>query len=131
MAEIPTGETDPNAVNRQQSGARAERRARLYLEQAGLRFVAANMRVRGGEIDLIMQDDHAWVFVEVRYRKNSAFGSAAESITSRKQRRLLLAAAVWLARRGESLDTSACRFDILAITGCRVEWLINAFGESG
>lgn len=131
MAEIPTGKIGTGTLNRQRTGAQAEHLARRYLEEAGLRFVAANMRVRGGEIDLIMRERRAWVFVEVRYRRNDAFGGAAESITSHKRRRLLLAAAVWLARRGESLDTSPCRFDILAITGRRVEWLVNAFGASG
>ncbi|XBS71991.1 YraN family protein [Acerihabitans sp. KWT182] len=118
-------------MSRQRTGARAECRARRHLENAGLRFVAANVRARGGEIDLIMKDQHTWVFVEVRYRRNNAFGSAVESVTLRKQRRLLLAAAVWLSRQGESLDTSACRFDILAFTGYRLEWLQNAFGASG
>ncbi len=131
MAEIPTGKTYSGHLTRRHIGEQAERRARRYLEAAGLRLVAANMRVRGGEVDLIMRDADTWVFVEVRYRRDNAFGGAAASVTFPKQRRLLLAAAVWLARRGESLDTSACRFDILAITGCHVEWLINAFGESG
>ncbi|QWA11832.1 YraN family protein [Sodalis ligni] len=131
MAEISTGTNHADYVNRQQAGARAEDRARRHLENAGLRFIAANMRVRGGEIDLIMKDQHTWVFVEVRYRRDNAFGNAAESVTPRKQRRLLLAAAVWLSRQGGSLDTSACRFDILAITGNRLEWLQNAFGASG
>ena len=131
MAEIPTWTTGADKLSRRQTGARAEYRARCYLEAAGLRFIAANMRVRGGEIDLIMQDQHTWVFVEVRYRRDDAFGNAAESVTPRKQHRLLLAAAVWLSRRGGSFDTSACRFDILAITGYRIEWLQDAFGASG
>lgn len=131
MAEIPTGTGGSDTLTRRQAGARAEYRARCYLEQAGLRFVAANMRVRGGEIDLIMKEGLTWVFVEVRYRRNDAFGNAAESVTLRKQRRLLHAAAVWLARRDGSFDTSACRFDILAMTGYRVEWVKDAFGASG
>lgn len=31
-------------------------------------------------------------------------------------------------KRDASFDTSACRFDIIAITGSRVEWLKDAFG---
>ncbi|TKI06929.1 YraN family protein [Martelella alba] len=131
MAEISTRTTGAGVLSRRQSGALAEAHARRYLEQAGLRFVAANMQVRGGEIDLIMQDDCAWVFVEVRYRRNGDFGDAAESITPRKQRRLLRAAAIWLLRQGGSFDTSACRFDVLAITRHRIEWVQDAFGASG
>lgn len=130
MAQISTGNVKADTLTGQDAGALAEHLARRHLESAGLRFVAANMRVRGGEIDLIMREGEVWVFVEVRYRRNNAFGGAAESITPRKQRRLLLAAAVWLARQGKSLETSPCRFDVLAFTGRQVEWLINAFGLS-
>ncbi len=87
----------------------------------------ANVAVRGGELDLIMRDGTTWVFVEVRYRRNDAFGGAAASVTFRKQQRLLHAAAVWLAGRGASFDTSSCRFDVLAITGSQLEWIPNAF----
>lgn len=89
------------------------------------------MTFRGGELDLIMRDRRTWVFVEVRYRKNDFFGTAAETVTDHKQRRLLRAAALWLAQRKESLDTADCRFDILAITGDRYEWLPNAFNGQG
>ena len=56
--------------------------ARRYLEQKGLVFVAANVRYRVGELDLIMRDGRQWVFVEVRYRRDARFGGAAMSITA-------------------------------------------------
>jgi putative endonuclease len=112
---------------KQHIGAVHEMRARRYLEQAGMRFVAANVTVRGGELDLIMRDRQTWVFVEVRYRRNDVFGGAAASVTFRKQRRLLHAANVWLSLNNMSFDTSSCRFDVLAITGNQLEWLPNAF----
>lgn len=93
-------------------------------------FVAANVTVRGGELDLIMRDGSTWVFVEVRYRRNNDFGGAAASVTRKKQQSLLHAAAIWLSRQGASLDATDCRFDVLAITGTQVEWLPNAFGRS-
>lgn len=74
-----------------------------------------------------MRDGDAWVFVEVRFRRNDLFGGAAASITPRKQQRLHLAAAVWLAQRGASFATTSCRFDVVAITGNQLEWLPNAF----
>jgi putative endonuclease len=42
-------------------------KARRWLEGKGLRFIAANVRGRGGEIDLIMKDGQTTVFVEVRF----------------------------------------------------------------
>ncbi|HHQ6722628.1 MAG: YraN family protein [Pseudomonadota bacterium] len=114
-------------MSQRAKGAGYEIQARQYLERAGLTFTAANVAVRGGELDLIMRDGQTWVFVEVRYRRSAAFGDAAASVTYRKQRRLLHAAAVWLAGRGASFDTSSCRFDVLAITGSQLEWIPNAF----
>lgn len=73
-----------------------------------------------------MRDGQTWVFVEVRYRRNDTFGGAAASVTYRKQQRLLYAA-VWLAGRGASFDSSSCRFDVMAITGSQLAWMPNAF----
>ncbi|WP_191091603.1 YraN family protein [Affinibrenneria salicis] len=118
-------------MNRRAAGAGYEQQARRYLERAGLTFVAANVSLRGGELDLIMRDGPTWVFVEVRYRRSDRFGDAASSITRRKQLRLLHAAAVWLMRRGESFATADCRFDVLAITGDQLSWLPDAFNAQG
>lgn len=127
MEPVSSGTDRTGLLSRQQQGASRERQARRLLEQSGLRFVAANVRYRSGEIDLIMCDGTTWVFVEVRYRNSDRFGGAAASVTRSKQRKLLCAAALWLNGRGQSFDTADCRFDVVAITGERVEWLPNAF----
>lgn len=104
-------------------GREAETQAAAYLLVRGLRLVSRNFRVRGGEIDLIMRDGETVVFVEVRQRSRSDFGGAGASITASKQRRIVLAARHWLARRGDC----ACRFDCVLIDGERLEWLRDAF----
>jgi putative endonuclease len=114
-------------LSQRAKGASYELQARHYLERAGLTFCAANVVVRGGELDLIMRDGKTWVFVEVRYRRCATYGDAASSVTYRKQQRLLHSAAVWLAGRGASFDTSPCRFDVFAITGDQLDWIPNAF----
>lgn len=114
-------------MNTQQRGTGYEKKACRYLESRGLQFIAANVYVRGGEIDLIMRHHQVIVFVEVRFRRNDTFGSAAESITARKQKHLLHSARVWLSGAGESFETVDCRFDVLAFTGNEIEWLTNAF----
>ncbi|TKY82776.1 YraN family protein [Pectobacterium polonicum] len=131
MAAIPSGSVSACSLNQRAAGAVYEQQARRYLERAGLTFTAANVTLRGGELDLIMRDRHIWVFVEVRYRRNAHFGDAAASVTRRKQQRLLHAAAVWLAQQGASFDTVDCRFDVLAITGKEFNWLPNAFAAQG
>lgn len=104
-------------------GHEAETLALAYLEGRGLRLVARNFRVRGGEIDLIMRDGPALVFIEVRARARGTFGGAGASITTHKQRRIILAARHWLARYGDV----ACRFDCVLIDAGHLAWLRDAF----
>ncbi len=107
-----------------QRGKAAEDRAAAYLVSQGLRLVARNWRCRGGEIDLIMQDSGNLVFVDVRARKNAAFGGAAASITAAKQARLIHAARLYLAGQAR---LPPCRFDAVLIDGEHLTWLKNAF----
>ncbi|MBW4218625.1 YraN family protein [Enterobacter roggenkampii] len=129
MAQIPAGADRPGQLSRKQTGDAWELKARRWLEGKGLRFIAANVRGRGGEIDLIMKDGQVIVFVEVRFRQSSRFGGAAASVKLAKQHKLLQTAHLWLARHNGSFDTVDCRFDVIAFTGNEIEWLKNAFGE--
>ncbi|MCO5400767.1 YraN family protein [Ralstonia soli] len=112
------------------TGEAGEDRALRYLQARGLSVVARNYRCKGGEIDLVMRDAAgALVFVEVRARvarSTQRFGGAAASVTPAKQRRLIAAAEDFLARQVE--DVPACRFDVIAIDGSRIEWMRDAFG---
>jgi putative endonuclease len=110
-------------------GERAERLAQEYLEQNGLALITSNYHCRSGEIDLIMDDGNFLVFIEVRYRKNDTYGSAAESITRVKQRRLLATANHYLQNEKLYRDNS-CRFDVITVSGQynpQIEWIKNAF----
>jgi putative endonuclease len=106
-------------------GAAFEQRARRFLERERLAFVAGNVTVRGGEIDLVMRErDGTLVFVEVRARASGRYGGAAASIGARKRRRILFAAqAIWARAGGDS----ACRFDVIAFEAGRLVWLRDAF----
>ena len=127
MAQIPARTGGPRQLTTKQRGDAVELRARRWLEKQGLKFIAANVHERSGEIDLIMHDATVTVFVEVRYRSSAAYGGAAASVTRSKQHKLLQTARLWLARHNGSFDTVDCRFDVLAFTGNEIEWLQNAF----
>ena len=113
-------------ADRQATGIQGEAQARRLLERAGLRFRAANVRYRFGELDLLMDDGESLVFVEVRYRESSGFGGAAASVTRGKQRRLIRAAQAWLAQH-PALAQRPCRFDVVALGGGGDEWIRDAF----
>ncbi|QIZ78520.1 YraN family protein [Ferrimonas lipolytica] len=106
-------------------GNKAEDQARRYLQRQGLRFVAANVQCRFGEIDLIMQQQDILVFVEVKFRQRDDFGGALAAITAGKQQKLRRTAQWYLQQQG-SLECP-CRFDVVAITGADIQWIENAF----
>ncbi len=104
-----------------------EQHAEHWLRRQGLKPLARNWQCRAGEIDLIMQQGDTVVFVEVRYRRRAAFGSAAESVHPGKQRKLALAASQWLQQH----PAGNCRFDVITLDGeadnPKLEWIQNAF----
>ncbi|HZX52461.1 YraN family protein [Pseudomonas sp. XK-1] len=117
--------------NPQQSGQAAEALARQFLEQRGLRLLAQNWRCRLGELDLVMLDSDTVVFVEVRYRRYSAWGGAAESVDARKREKLSRAAQHFLQQESRWAK-HPCRFDVIAITAdspapAPLNWIQNAF----
>lgn len=59
-----------------------------YLEKEGYSFVDKNLYTPFGEVDLVLTKDERLFFVEVKYRSNQNYGSARESITTLKLKRL-------------------------------------------
>ncbi len=109
-------------------GREAEERACRFLASHGLVLVARNYRCPHGEIDLVMRDGEELVFVEVRRRARADYGTAAETVAGRKQKRLRAAAEHFLQRHRDH-STRPCRFDIVSFTGedPAPQWLQNAF----
>ena len=77
-------------------GQKAENLALRYLQSKGLSLIEKNFSCRYGEIDLVMLHKKVVVFVEVRYRKNTQFGTGAETVDYRKQQKLLNTAQYYL-----------------------------------
>ncbi len=115
------------------TGQQAEELACAYLQKHKLRLIARNYHCRRGEIDLIMQDGNTLVFIEVRYRKSSRFGSALESVHTHKQQKIIFTAEHYL--QHTSAQYTQYRFDVLAIspghTAPYIQWIKNAFQLSG
>jgi putative endonuclease len=105
------------------AGQGGEDDALAYLVERGLVLLERNFRCKAGEIDLVMRDGQTLVFVEVRKRTPNAYGDAAASITPAKQRRLIIAAQLYLQRYR---SPPACRFDVIAIDGGKITWLKDA-----
>jgi putative endonuclease len=99
--------------HRQSLGKRGEDLACAELERRGYVIVDRRFRTRSGELDIVARDGSVLVFVEVRARSSSSFGTPFESVTWRKRQRLSRMAASYLFVR--RLSGVACRFDVVAI----------------
>ena len=117
------------------SGDIAEQKACDLLKKNGLSVRARNYRTRQGEIDIIAEQGELLVFVEVRLRNNIAYGQAEESITTKKQKRILDASQHYL-QKEKINDTRPCRFDAICMTNVEdlnnfdIRWIKDAFDNS-
>ncbi|WP_373083862.1 YraN family protein [Zhongshania sp.] len=117
------------------TGKRAEQGACRFLENNKLKIIAKNYHCRFGEIDVIARSPEHLVFVEVRYRNNPHFGSAAETVNTAKQRRIILTAHHYLSSAGgRQYNELPCRFDVIEASPgnsgeLHFNWLPHAFQE--
>jgi putative endonuclease len=117
---------DPRRFFGQEGEAEAER----YLRRKGYRIVARNVRSSLGELDLVAEDGHVLVFIEVKARRTGRFGGAIHAVHRQKQHKLVRLAAQFLAQR-HWMDRS-CRFDVVLLEATKtatlhVEHIQNAF----
>lgn len=72
-------------------GNKGEDIAAEYLKDNGFVIIERNFRIRGGEIDIIATKDNILVFVEVKTRTSTQFGTGFEAITPWKLKALIKA----------------------------------------
>ncbi len=110
-------------------GRWGEAQAVRELKRRGYRIRARNVRLRGGELDIVAEHGGATVFVEVKTRRDNAFGGARQAVTPAKARRLARLAQAYRQRHPHA--AGACRIDVAAVQvdadgGCSVEIIPNA-----
>lgn len=95
------------------TGQAGEDLAAAFLTAKGLRVVKKNFRCRAGEIDLICRAGEFLVFVEVKTRSGTLFGTPGQAVNRSKAARMIRAASAYLTR--ENLWSQPCRFDLVTI----------------
>ena len=95
---------------RQDIGNLGENAAAEFLKGKGYNVLQRNFRCKTGEIDIICIKDGCTVFVEVKTRKNSLYGSAAEFVNYYKQIKIKKAAMYFI--KSEDADM---RFDVVEV----------------
>ncbi len=94
-------------------GDLGERIAVQHLLAKGYLIRERNFRTREGEIDIIAQHSDMLAFIEVRCRRGDAMGTAGESLTLAKQRRLVGLAEAYGQRRDGLPERR--RIDVIAL----------------
>jgi putative endonuclease len=97
-------------VNRAERGHAAEDAAAALLEAQGYRILGRNVRLPGGEIDIIARDGNVVVFVEVKARAGTSYGNALGAVDARKRATLRRLAGDWLQI---AAPRALARFDVV------------------
>jgi putative endonuclease len=108
-------------MTRKSTGILGEELANHFLIERGYSIVEKNYRTREGEIDIITTKDGFLVFVEVRTKRSSLFGTPEESITAKKMEHLRAAANKY--RDTHENLPSSWRIDVVCIE-------LNALGQA-
>lgn len=95
-----------------ETGKFGEEEAAAYLVKKGYTLKQRNFRFAKAEIDIIAENEEWVVMVEVKTRKNDAFGNPEEFVGKAKQRHLIRAANRYVELFPTEKDV---RFDIISI----------------
>lgn len=94
-------------------GKFGEEQAEKHLISYGYTILAKNYRYQKAEIDLIAQKGNTVAIVEVKTRKNKAFGAPELFVNNKKIKLLVKATQAFVEERALDVDI---RFDIIAVT---------------
>lgn len=113
-------------MNKRKLGSDKENLAVEYLESNGYSVIKRNFFTRSGEIDIIAENEGYLCFIEVKYRKSLNEGHPSEAVNYSKIRKISMAAKVYMNYAGYD-EFFPCRFDVVSITGDKIELIKNAF----
>mgnify|MGYP000886808358 FL=1 len=100
----PVREIAESKTTTKQLGDRGEQVVVDYLVTAGHEIVARNYKTKLFEVDIVSRKDRALYFTEVKYRGSNDFGAGLDFIDKKKQEKMRLAIAGFLATHPEYAD---------------------------
>ena len=120
-------------MNRNETGRLGEERICAYLSDRGYNIAARNVRIKGGEIDIVAENGDYIAFVEVKSRKPNSMVGGFEAVNRRKQSLIIRTACEYMRRNPNLLQP---RFDIAEVIIDRgnvlgIDYIENAFDTTG
>lgn len=95
-------------------GRAGESLAVRHLKRNGYRIIETNYRAKTGEIDIIAEEGGALAFIEVKMRRQNAFGPPQAAVDFKKTKKIARTAQHYMAKTRQT--GRRARFDVLAIT---------------
>lgn len=114
-----------NEITSKQLGDRGEQVVVDYLVTAGHEIVARNYKTKLFEVDIVSRKDRALYFTEVKYRGSNDFGAGLDFIDKKKQEKMRLAVAGFLATHPEYADLTP----ILAVAAVEKDFKLEEWFE--
>jgi putative endonuclease len=109
------------------AGIAAEKSIAQDYERRGFAIARTRWRGKSGEIDLVVRDGAALIFVEVKQSRN--FARAAASLSASQMQRIYASAEEYLGQEPNGSLTEV-RFDVALVDGSGATQIIeNAFGH--
>lgn len=105
-----------HSIGNKELGVCGEKYAALRLIQKGWKIIDKNWHSKIGELDIIMlTPNKTIVFVEVKTRRNTNYGTPLEAVSVEKQRKVKRTGMQWLREHGSEIPHRSIRFDIVSI----------------
>ncbi len=101
-------------TEKQNTGKLGEDLAVRYLENHGYKILGRNYRKKWGEIDIVAQQSHELVFIEVKTQKEGLGWRPEENITRHKKHQLSRIITTYL-KESQVCGEKDWRIDVLAI----------------
>lgn len=98
---------------RKNVGRFGESAAAEYLRKQNYQILEQNYQCRTGELDIIAKDGQAYVFIEVKTRKDTSYGRPMEAINAYKLRNMVRSVEVY--RKMKHLYDVPIRLDAIEV----------------
>jgi putative endonuclease len=116
-------------MQKKELGKKGEEVAVRFLKKSGYRIIQTNYACKMGEMDVIAKEKDTLVFIEVKTRTSTLFGSPQLAVNISKQKQISKVALNFL--KEKQLEDVKARFDVVAILlgakGEQIELIRDAF----
>jgi putative endonuclease len=107
-------------------GRRGERRAAWFYRLRGYWVLDRNVRLPGGEIDLVVQRGRTIVIAEVKTRQSLTAGEGHEAVDREKRERMIRLGDQYAARR----PLARLRYDILSLQWTGRRFIVTHYPDA-